>query len=86
VAIVSGVFFFGVLSYAIRAQLSKVKTGKEGLVGEEGIAQTDVRKEGKIFVHGELWNAQSDEEIREGEKVIVMAVERLVLKVKKKGG
>ena len=86
VAILTGLFFFGVLSYAIKAQLSKVKTGKEGLVGEEGVAQTDVFDGGKVFVHGEIWNGESAELIQKGEKVIVVAVEGLVAKVKKKGG
>ncbi|MEI6154071.1 MAG: nodulation protein NfeD, partial [Deltaproteobacteria bacterium] len=57
VAILSGIFFFGVLSYAIKAQLLKVRTGKEGLIGETGVALTDVFKDGKIAVHGEIWNA-----------------------------
>jgi membrane-bound serine protease (ClpP class) len=86
VAILTGLFFFGVLSYAIKAQLSKVKTGREGLVGEGGVAQTDVFDGGKVFVHGEIWNGKSEELIHEGEKVIVTAVEGLVVKVKKKGG
>jgi membrane-bound serine protease (ClpP class) len=86
VAILTGLFFFGVLSYAIKAQLSKVKTGREGLVGEEGVAQTDVFHGGKVFVHGEIWNAESGEPIYEGEKVIVTAVEGLVVRVKKRGG
>ncbi|MBP1745873.1 MAG: rane-bound serine protease [Deltaproteobacteria bacterium] len=86
VAVLTGIFFFGVLSYAIKAQLFKVTTGKEGLVGEEGMAQTDIFHEGKVFVHGEIWNGKSDELISEGEKVIVTAVEGLVLTVKRKGG
>jgi membrane-bound serine protease (ClpP class) len=86
VAVLSGLFFFGVLSYAIKAQLSKVKTGKEGLVGEVGIARTDVFAAGKVFLHGELWNAKSDGLIREGEKTVVTGVEGLVLIVKKKEG
>jgi len=86
VGILSGIFVFGVLSYAIKAQLSKVKTGKEGLIGETGIAKTDVFGSGKIFLHGELWNAKSDEHIKEGEKVVVTGVEELILKVKRKGG
>jgi membrane-bound serine protease (ClpP class) len=86
VAVASGLFVFGVLTYVVKAQLSKVKTGREGLVGETGIAKTDIIKKGKISVHGELWNAKSDEPIREGEEVIVTDVERLVVKVKKKGG
>jgi membrane-bound serine protease (ClpP class) len=86
VAILSGIFFFGVVSYAIKAQLSKVKTGREGLVGESGSAKTDVFGKGKVFLHGELWNAKSDESIKEGEQVIVTGVEGLLLIVKKKGG
>lgn len=86
VAVLTGIFFFGVISYAIKAQLSKVTTGKEGLVGEEGIAQTDVFHEGKVFVHGEIWNGKSDQQIPKGEKVIVTAIEGLIVKVEKKGG
>ncbi|HOP86832.1 MAG TPA: nodulation protein NfeD [Syntrophorhabdaceae bacterium] len=87
VVILTGIFFFGVLSYAIKAQLSKVKTGSEGLVGEEGEAKTDVNDDnGKVFVHGELWNARSKEQIKKGEKVIVEKVDGLILVVKKKGG
>lgn len=85
VAVLTGIFFFGVLSYAIKAQLSRVTTGREGLLGEEGMAQTDVSDGGKVFVHGEIWNGRSDEPISQGERVIVTSVEGLVLKVKKKG-
>jgi membrane-bound serine protease (ClpP class) len=56
------------------------------LVGEEGVAQTDVFEEGKVFVYGEIWNGKSEEPISKGEKVLVTAIEGLVLKVKKKGG
>lgn len=86
VAILSGIFFFGVLSYAVKAQMAKVKTGGEGLVGEEGEAKTDIFEKGKVFLHGELWNAKSDEMILKGEKVVVKKVEGLSLIVKKKGG
>lgn len=86
VAVLTGIFFFGVLTYAVRAQLSKVKTGREGLVGEEGVAQTDVFEGGKVFVYGEIWNGKSEEPISKGEKVVVIAVDGLVVEVKKKGG
>lgn len=86
VAAVTGIFFFGVLSYAIKAQFSKVTTGREGLVGVEGVAQTDIFHDGKVFIHGEIWNGKSDEQISKGEKIIVTEVEGLIVKVKKKGG
>lgn len=86
VAIVSAAFIFGILSYAVKAQLSKVKTGKEGLVGETGVARTDIAGKGKVSLHGEIWEARSDERIEKGEEVIVTGVEKLVVKVQKKGG
>jgi membrane-bound serine protease (ClpP class) len=85
VAILSGIFFFGVLSYAIRAQLSKVKTGREGLIGESGLAKTDISPEGIVLIHGERWNATSDEPVAKGDTVTVLDVKGLKVKVKKEG-
>jgi membrane-bound serine protease (ClpP class) len=86
VALFSIIFFLGVLSYAIRAQLAKVKTGREGLVGEVGVARTDIAPSGKVFVHGELWDATSEEPLRSGERVLVVALEGMTVKVEKAGG
>jgi len=80
------IFFVGVLSYAVKAQFSKVKTGREGLIGETGVARTDISHAGKAFVHGELWDAYSDTTIRAGERVLVAAVEGMTVKVEKAGG
>jgi membrane-bound serine protease (ClpP class) len=80
------IFFVGVLSYAVKAQFSKVKTGREGLIGETGVARTDISHAGKAFVHGELWDAYSDTPIRAGERVLVAAVEGMTVKVEKAGG
>ncbi len=44
---------------AVRAQRSPVTTGVEGLVGEIGTAAQDLRPQGKVFVHGETWDAVS---------------------------
>lgn len=84
VTLITAGFFLFVLSYAVKAQFSKVKTGKEGLVGEEGVAKTDIAPEGKVIIQGELWSARSDEPIKQGERVIVEKVEGLVLKIRRK--
>lgn len=77
--------FFAVLSYiAISAHLQKPSVGQEGLIDEEGIAVTDIHPEGKVFVHGEYWDAFAEIEIKKGEKIVVKEVNRLKLKVKKK--
>lgn len=65
----------------VTAQAWKVATGHEGLKGEEGTALTDIEKEGKVFVHGEYWNATAAERIAAGSKVKVRAVKDMVLEV-----
>jgi membrane-bound serine protease (ClpP class) len=82
VAILSGIFFFGVLSYAVKAQLSKVMTGREGLIGESGLAKTDVFHSGTVVIHGEIWNALSDTPVRAGQRVTVTDVKGLTVRVK----
>ncbi len=70
-----------------QAMKRKTATGLEGLLGETGMARSDIdASRGKVFVHGEWWNAVSDEPIAAGSAVEVVAVENLLLKVKKSGG
>lgn len=80
---VSLIFIFLVF-LVVQAHRRKVATGKEGLIGEIGLAQTDLNPSGKVFVHGELWQAEADEFIPIGAKVKVGRVEaNLSLKVTK---
>ena len=74
VAIGISLIFIFLITLAIRAHIKKVHTGKEGLIGEIGKAQTDIDPEGKVFVHGELWQAESSEKILKGSKVRVAEV------------
>jgi len=74
VAISFGVVFLFLVFLVIRAHAKKVQTGKEGLLGEIGFAQTDLNPEGKVFVHGELWNAEATGEIPRGSRVKVIQV------------
>ena len=82
--LVSAGFFAFALTKAIRARLTKPTTGLEGLVGEVGIAATAIKPEGKVLIHGEFWNAVSDEAIDKGGKVQVTGVTNLTLRVTKK--
>jgi membrane-bound serine protease (ClpP class) len=71
----------------IQAMKRRRETGAEGIIGETGVARTDIdNRQGKVFVHGEWWNAVSDGLIPAGTRVRVEAVENLLLKVKKSGG
>ena len=60
-------------------------SGKEGLVGAVGTARQAIAAgvEGKVFVHGEIWNAAAEDDIAQGDRVVVVKVDGLMLTVKK---
>ncbi len=70
-----------VVQRALSAQAKPVATGAQGLLGEIGVASTDLGPEGTVFVHGELWNATAARPIRQGENVRVIRVDGLHLLV-----
>ncbi|MDH3404631.1 MAG: nodulation protein NfeD, partial [Acidobacteriota bacterium] len=70
-----------ILVLAIRTFRSAVKTGREGLLQETGVARTDVAPTGKVFIHGEIWNARADEEIAAGTPIRVVAVDGMTVRV-----
>jgi membrane-bound serine protease (ClpP class) len=72
--------FLGTL--ANRARKTKRLTGLETLVGEVGIARTDINLDGMIFVQGAYWKARSDSAIPAGKPVRIERVDQLVLHVK----
>ena len=68
---------------ALRAQYSKVKTGKEALIGAKGVAVSDLKPKGEIRVLGEFWQATAkNSEIRSGQPVEVIGMEGMFLMVK----
>lgn len=82
--ILTFLFFTFAIGFGIKAQKRKTKTGIEGMIGERGKAITDLNPEGQISVHGEIWNAFTENEtIKEGENVEVVDAIDLKLKVKK---
>lgn len=86
VAVSLGLISTFLVTLAIKAQRRKRISGSEGLVGQTGFARTSISPEGKIFIHGEIWDAQSDQKIKKGEKVVIEKVEGLKLIVKRQGG
>ncbi len=79
-----GLFFFYVAYYLIKAQKLNPQLGYEGLIGESGEAVTDILKEGKVYLLGEYWDAESDSPINKGDEIEVLEYEKgFKLKVKK---
>jgi membrane-bound serine protease (ClpP class) len=79
----SSLLFIVTVTVAVRAHRGRVDTGKEGLIGMHAEAKTEIGEDGQVFLRGEYWNAQSDDHIEKGEKVMVVAVDGLRLKVRK---
>jgi membrane-bound serine protease (ClpP class) len=72
---------FGLVSLALRARRNKVVTGDAGMIGEIGSAVTDLAPAGKVFVHGEYWNAVAPANLPAGARVRVIAIRQLTLTV-----
>jgi len=81
VSIPLGIITVFLMSIALKARANKIVTGAQGLVGEIGLAQTALAPQGKVFIHGELWDAMSAQSIVPGQPVVVRQVEGLQLRV-----
>ena len=70
------------LSYLVfKSQKLTQTTGMDGLIGEIGEVRVKLGPVGKVFVHGEYWNAEADSEIDVGAKVEVTGYQGMRLKV-----
>jgi len=74
-------FFICVAGLVFRAQVSRPRTGAEGLIGETGIVKKDLNPEGLILIHGELWKAVGLQPLSEGTRVRITRVEGLLVEV-----
>jgi membrane-bound serine protease (ClpP class) len=81
VSIPLGLITAFLMTIALKARRNKVVTGAQGLVGETAIAQTALSPQGKVFVHGELWDAVASSILPPGQIVVVRSIEGLTLQV-----
>jgi membrane-bound serine protease (ClpP class) len=81
VSVPLGVITVFLMNIALRARRNKITTGPQGLVGARAVARTPLAPSGKVFVHGEIWDAVSSAPLEAGESVIVREVDGLVLRV-----
>jgi len=79
--IIVGGFFIIVAVLAYRSQVLRPMGGADSMIDETGIVKKTIDKEGLVFVHGEYWQAVSDQIIEADEKVKVIGMDGLILKV-----
>jgi len=80
-SLLTAAFFMFVVGMGLRAQRGKPKTGKEGMIGEIGTVKTELKPRGKIYVHGEWWDAEAATDVPAGAHVRITAVSGSTLKV-----
>ena len=72
------------IAYIFLPHLKKPVTGVEGMIGMTGVAMETLNLEGMVRIRGELWSAESiDNMVDIGEKIVVEKVNGLSLIVKK---
>jgi membrane-bound serine protease (ClpP class) len=69
------------LRLAIKARSNKSSMSDGGLMNQIGVARTALEPTGKVFIHGEYWDAESSAPVNIGGEVRVVAVEGFKLKV-----
>jgi membrane-bound serine protease (ClpP class) len=86
VGIAIGALFGVVVGFGIRAMKTPIRAGRESVVGKTGTATTAFRPTGQVQVGSELWTAEAVEgsrKIRKGDRIEVVEVKGLRLKVRK---
>jgi len=74
-------FFLFLIGAAIKARARPVVSGQEELLQASGEVLDDFEGKGRIRIHGEVWKAESSTPLRRGDKVRVVTIDGLVLKV-----
>jgi membrane-bound serine protease (ClpP class) len=76
-----GGFFVSVAFLVMRAQASRTTTGSSGMLGQIALAKTPLAPQGKVAVHGEIWNAVSAVPVAAGASVRIVKATGLLLEV-----
>lgn len=76
-------FVFAISYLVYRSQKSKPTLGIEGMLGQVADVRAKINPAGKVFVRGEYWNAEAEDEIDVGEKVEIVGYQGLNLKVRR---
>jgi membrane-bound serine protease (ClpP class) len=64
-----------------RRRLTRPAVGVEDLVGRTGVAASSLLPDGQVRVQGEIWAARSQVPVERGDRIVVRAIDGLVLEV-----
>jgi len=87
VGITIGLLALALARLALKARSNRVATGREGLLDELGLVSAGIElgAPGKVRLHGEIWNAEADVPVEVGDRVRVVRVDGMTLRVEPVG-
>lgn len=65
-----------------RSRRQRVRTGSQGLVGSQCLAMADFDGSGRVWLHGEAWQARCDVPVCKNDVLEVMSAEGLTVRVR----
>ena len=75
--------FFGyLLGFLIKVRKEKSTIGIENLLGKKAVVVSRKNNEFKVLYEGELWTANSDEELKENDEVIIEKIDGLIVQIR----
>ena len=86
VGLVAGGFVVLAARAVSRSSRTRIRSGREAMLGLIGQARTAIEPEGQVYVDGALWRARGcfeDEHIKAGDPVVVERVDGLTLTVRR---
>jgi membrane-bound serine protease (ClpP class) len=81
--VVTAAWTIGLVGLVVRARRRRASTGQEGLMGQTGVAETDVAQEGWVIVQGERWRAVAEQPLSAGERIVVTGIAGLTLRIER---
>jgi membrane-bound serine protease (ClpP class) len=78
--------FIAIVTFALKAQRRPIQTGVEAVPGHIGVVRAELNPRGIVYLLGEQWSAELVEgtpPVLEGEKVEIVKIEGLTLKVRR---
>ncbi|MFQ5697330.1 MAG: nodulation protein NfeD [Myxococcota bacterium] len=84
---VAAIAVFGmIVAFGVgRSALRPPAIGPEALIGRTGIAESEIHEQGRVRVRSEYWTAESEQTIAAGERVRIVGMDGLVLRVAREG-
>jgi membrane-bound serine protease (ClpP class) len=77
----TGAVLILLIGYLIRAQRGRVVTGAPELIGAEARVESWAGATGRVWLHGERWNARGPDDLKPGQTVVVTALDGLTVTV-----